>query len=89
MPGQIHTVHRRGPFFMGTFGFVPQCAWNPSPVKCSNSSTIIVWKLDRLGRSLKELFTMINDFQSRDIGFRSLNDAAPRWPSILPPLKAA
>ena len=44
--------------------------------------TIIVWKLDRLGRSLKELFTFINDFQARDIGFRSLNDAAPRCPSI-------
>ncbi|GAB3513350.1 recombinase family protein [Spirosoma knui] len=37
--------------------------------------TIFVWKLDRLGRSLKELFTLINDFQAREIGFRSLNDA--------------
>ena len=36
---------------------------------------IIVWKLDRLGRSLKELFTLTNDFQVRGIGFRSLNDA--------------
>ncbi|WP_394330478.1 recombinase family protein [Spirosoma radiotolerans] len=25
--------------------------------------TVIVWKLDRLGRSLKELFTLVNDFQ--------------------------
>lgn len=37
--------------------------------------TVIVWKLDRLGRSLKELFTLVNDFQSKGIGFRSLNDA--------------
>lgn len=37
--------------------------------------TIIVWKLDRLGRSLKELITLINDFQEKGIGFRSLNDA--------------
>jgi DNA invertase Pin-like site-specific DNA recombinase len=37
--------------------------------------TVIVWKLDRLGRSLKELFTLINDFQTNGIGFRSLNDA--------------
>ena len=51
--------------------------------------TIIVWKLDRLGRSLKELFTLINDFQAREIGFRSLNDAAPRWLSIPPLLKVA
>ncbi|WP_317126253.1 recombinase family protein [Spirosoma sp. 209] len=50
---------------------------------------VIVWKLDRLGRSLKELFTLINDFQAKRIGFRSLNDAAPRWRLIPPPLKAA
>jgi DNA invertase Pin-like site-specific DNA recombinase len=37
--------------------------------------TVIVWKLDRLGRSLKELFTLVDDFQRRGIGFRSLNDA--------------
>jgi DNA invertase Pin-like site-specific DNA recombinase len=37
--------------------------------------TIVVWKLDRLGRSLKELFTLVNDFQNNGIGFRSLNDA--------------
>jgi DNA invertase Pin-like site-specific DNA recombinase len=37
--------------------------------------TIIVWKLDRLGRFLKELITLINDFQEKGIGFRSLNDA--------------
>ncbi|WP_394342005.1 recombinase family protein [Spirosoma pollinicola] len=36
--------------------------------------TVIVWKLDRLGRSLKELFTLVNDFQTQGIGFRSLND---------------
>ncbi|MFD2569897.1 recombinase family protein [Spirosoma soli] len=43
----------------------------------------------RLGRSLKELFTLINDCQTKGIGFRSLNDAAPRCPSIPPPLKVA
>ena len=37
--------------------------------------TVIVWKLDRLGRSLKELINLINDFQEKGIGFRSLNDA--------------
>ena len=31
---------------------------------------IIVWKLDRLGRSIKELFTLTNDFQTRGIGRR-------------------
>ena len=51
--------------------------------------TIIVWKLDRLGRSLNELSTLINDFQARGIGLRSLNDAAPRWLSMPPQLKVA
>ena len=37
--------------------------------------TVIVWKLDRLGRSLNELIGLINDFQAKQIGFRSLNDA--------------
>ncbi|GEM_PF-2779048 len=40
--------------------------------------TVIVWKLDRLGRSLKELFTLVDDFQRKGIGFRSLNDAIDR-----------
>ena len=37
--------------------------------------TVVVWKLDRLGRSLKELIGLVNDFQERGVGFRSLNDA--------------
>lgn len=37
--------------------------------------TLVVWKLDRLGRSLKELVSLITDFQEKQIGFRSLNDA--------------
>ncbi|WP_164044030.1 recombinase family protein [Spirosoma agri] len=34
--------------------------------------------------SLKELFTLVDDFQSKGIGFRSLNDTVPRWLLILP-----
>lgn len=37
--------------------------------------TVVVWKLDRLGRSMKELLQLINDFQENGVGFRSLNDA--------------
>lgn len=37
--------------------------------------TVVVWKLDRLGRSLKELIGLINAFQAKGVGFRSLNDA--------------
>lgn len=37
--------------------------------------TLIVWRLDRLGRSLKELVTTIQDLDDREIGFKSLNES--------------
>lgn len=36
--------------------------------------TLIVWRLDRLGRSLSHLIIMLEDFGKRGIGFTSLND---------------
>ena len=36
------------------------------------NDVIVVWKLDRLGRSLKDLLTIVNDLQQRHIGFKSL-----------------
>src|SRR3954451_25353581 len=36
--------------------------------------TLVVWKLDRLGRSLKDLITRITELQNRDIGFKSLTE---------------
>lgn len=35
---------------------------------------IVIWKLDRLGRSLKHLIETINNLTSRKIGLQSLND---------------
>jgi DNA invertase Pin-like site-specific DNA recombinase len=36
--------------------------------------TLVVWKLDRLGRSLKQLLEIINTFHQRKIGFKSLQE---------------
>ena len=36
--------------------------------------TLVVWKLDRLGRSLKELISLIAMFSERHIHFKSLNE---------------
>lgn len=36
--------------------------------------TFIVWKLDRLGRSVKHLVTFVNDLESKGINFRSITD---------------
>src|SRR5829696_376525 len=36
--------------------------------------TVVVWKLDRLGRSLRHLIDTINSMQARGVGFRSLTE---------------
>jgi DNA invertase Pin-like site-specific DNA recombinase len=43
--------------------------------KLETGDTLIVWKLDRLGRSLHDLITMLDDFRSKGIRFRSLTEA--------------
>ena len=35
---------------------------------------LVVWRLDRIGRSLRHLVDLVGDLRSRKIGFRSLND---------------
>jgi DNA invertase Pin-like site-specific DNA recombinase len=35
---------------------------------------LVVWRLDRLGRSLKDLIELVNQLEQRKIGFKSLQD---------------
>ena len=35
---------------------------------------LVVWKLDRLGRSLKHLIQVVSDLNEQDIGFKSLQE---------------
>jgi DNA invertase Pin-like site-specific DNA recombinase len=37
--------------------------------------SLVVWKLDRLGRSLKHLIETVTDLSNRGVGFRSLQEA--------------
>ena len=37
--------------------------------------TLVVWKLDRLGRSVKNLISLVSDLNSKDIHFKSLTDS--------------
>jgi hypothetical protein len=35
----------------------------------------VVWKLDRLGRSVRDLITLVSELQARGVNFRSLTDS--------------
>jgi len=48
-----------------------ECLKNLSP-----KDTLVVWRLDRLGRSMQHLVALITDLKTRGIGFRSLRDGA-------------
>jgi DNA invertase Pin-like site-specific DNA recombinase len=37
--------------------------------------TVVVWRLDRLGRSLRHLVDIITELEHRGVGFRSLSEA--------------
>lgn len=51
----------------------------PELIACLRSlregDTLIVWKLDRLARSLKDLVEVVHDLDARGVGFRSLTEA--------------
>ena len=51
----------------------------PALAKClkilKDGDTLIVWKLDRLGRSLRDLITLLDDLKGRGVAFRSLTEA--------------
>jgi DNA invertase Pin-like site-specific DNA recombinase len=44
------------------------------PEKVQHGDTLIVWKLDRLARSLRDLITIVEDFDRRGVNFRSLTE---------------
>src|SRR5215831_20952199 len=51
----------------------------PQLTKCLASleagDVLVVWKLDRLGRSLRDLITLLDDLKAREVAFRSLTEA--------------
>src|ERR1700674_5878950 len=42
--------------------------------KLEHGDTLIVWKLDRLGRGLQDLITMPDDLRTRGVKFHSLTE---------------
>jgi len=51
----------------------------PQLAKCLASlqpgGVLVVWKLDRLGRLLRDLITLLDDLKARGVAFRSLTEA--------------
>ena len=52
----------------------------PGLTKCletlRSGDTLVVWRLDRLGRSMRHLITLVEDLRNKGIGFRSINEGA-------------
>ena len=51
----------------------------PELIKClkalKEGDTLAVWKLDRLGRSLRDLINLLDDLKSRGVAFQSVTEA--------------
>jgi len=54
-------------------------AKRPALLRCLKQlragDVLVVWKLDRLGRSLRDLITMLDDLRDRGVRFQSLTEA--------------
>ena len=52
----------------------------PGLTKCQETlqsgDVLVVWRLDRLGRSMRHLINLVEDLRVRGVGFRSLNEGA-------------
>ena len=52
----------------------------PGLTKClgtlQSGDTLVVWRLDRLGRSMRHLVTLIEDLREKQIKFKSISDGA-------------
>ena len=52
----------------------------PGLTKCldalQSGDILVVWRLDRLGRSMRHLITLVEDLRERGVGFRSINEGA-------------
>ena len=72
----VHGVQREHIYFDKLSGTKVD---RPGLLACNQSlrrgDTLVVWRLDRLGRSMRHLVNMIEDLKARGIGFRSISES--------------
>jgi len=49
--------------------------WAKATTALREGDTLVVWRLDRLGRSLKHLIDTVNELNARGIGFKSITES--------------
>jgi DNA invertase Pin-like site-specific DNA recombinase len=53
---------------------VERLGLNKLPGNLRSGDELIIWRLDRLGRTLRHLIELINNFNNKDIVFRSITE---------------
>ena len=74
---QVDALERAGCYrvFTETASGAPTGRPRAAPGPAASGDTLVVWKLDRLGRSLRHLVDTVTGLADRGIGFRSLQEA--------------
>lgn len=49
--------------------------WEQAKAALRDGDTLVVWRLDRLGRSLRHLIETVTDLSERGVGFQSLTES--------------
>ena len=53
---------------------LPSMHWSRTPAKQRRFDVLVVWRLDRLGRSLRHLILLLDDLQALGVAFVSLGE---------------
>ena len=76
---QLVALKRAGCRMMFTDELPGAATKRPALLRCmkklERGDTLMVWKLDRLGRSLRDLITMLDSLRDRGVKFRSITEA--------------
>lgn len=70
--GHTYTVYKE--FASGSKQSRPQLNIMMQDVRARKCNTVLVWRLDRLGRSIQHLLQLIEEFKNKDVAFISFHE---------------